>query len=151
MQLYEELRRIVASLDQKGIACALVGGLAYSLHVEPRNTEDIDLLVLESDVESIRQIMKELGFLPHDSTMTFKKTTILRCIRIEKGDLLMVDFLIARPEQVEMIARAVRTDLEAQPLRVVGITDLIELKRMRLSDQDRLDIRRLEEKLHEGS
>lgn len=45
LDLYAELRRIVEALDAAGIAYALAGGLAVSIHTTPRATEDIDILI----------------------------------------------------------------------------------------------------------
>ena len=45
LDLYAELRRIVAALDAAGVPYALAGGLAVSIYTTPRATEDIDLLM----------------------------------------------------------------------------------------------------------
>ena len=39
------LRRIVSLLDEAGATCARIGGLAVSVHLEPRFTRDVDLAV----------------------------------------------------------------------------------------------------------
>lgn len=39
------LRRIVSLLDEAGATCALIGGLAVSVHLEPRFTRGVDLAV----------------------------------------------------------------------------------------------------------
>ena len=45
LDLYAELRRIVAALDAAGVPYALAGGLAVSIYTTPRATEAIDLLM----------------------------------------------------------------------------------------------------------
>ena len=48
--LHAELRRVARALDEEGVAYALVGGLAVSIHARPRATDDIDVLVAGADL-----------------------------------------------------------------------------------------------------
>jgi hypothetical protein len=44
MDLYDELRSLVAALDRQHVDYAICGGIALALHGYPRFTKDIDLL-----------------------------------------------------------------------------------------------------------
>jgi hypothetical protein len=58
VSLYDELKALVAALNEEGVPYALCGGLAMAVHGFVRATEDIDLLVRPSDVERIVSRMK---------------------------------------------------------------------------------------------
>lgn len=58
----------------------------------------------------------------------------------------MVDILLANTsEDRQIIARAVQTEATVGPVRVADRNDLIRLKAARDSDQDRVDIRGLQD------
>jgi hypothetical protein len=49
--IYDELRAVLAALDQASVDYALVGGLAVAVWGAPRATKDIDLLVQPADLQ----------------------------------------------------------------------------------------------------
>ncbi|NOT58834.1 MAG: hypothetical protein HOP19_01280 [Acidobacteria bacterium] len=51
LNLYEELKLLIARLNESGESYALCGGLAMAVHGVPRATVDIDLLILARFVE----------------------------------------------------------------------------------------------------
>ncbi len=59
MNLFQELIRIITELDSAKIPYLLVGGLAYSLHVEARATEDIDLMINPDDWPRCEDVLKK--------------------------------------------------------------------------------------------
>jgi len=61
LDLYEELKAIVAALDENGIDYALCGGLAMAVWGAPRATVDIDLLILAERLEETKAIARSLG------------------------------------------------------------------------------------------
>jgi hypothetical protein len=51
LTLYDELREVLAALDEAGVEYAPVGALAVAVWGAPRATKDIDLLVQKHDVD----------------------------------------------------------------------------------------------------
>ena len=45
IDLFEETRRLLLALEQRGIEYALVGAVALAIYGVPRATTDIDLLI----------------------------------------------------------------------------------------------------------
>ena len=68
----ERLRRAAAALDEAGIKYAVIGGnavAAWVARVDPgatRSTKDVDLLVDESDLPRIENVLVEAGFVRED-------------------------------------------------------------------------------------
>ena len=148
IDLYEELKKILFCFEKKQIDYALAGGLAFSLYARPRATMDIDLVIKSDDWEKALSAMKSLGYLESASPMTFVggQVKMRRLTRVEKGgtDLMVVDFLLAKSGVVkkslsERVARA----WEGKKIWLVSRKGLIQLKQLRSSKQDRLDIEEL--------
>ncbi len=68
----ERLRRAAAALDEAGIKYAVIGGnavAAWVARVDPaatRSTKDVDLLVEESDLPRIENVLIRAGFVRED-------------------------------------------------------------------------------------
>ena len=64
----KRLRRVTAALDEAGIKYAVIGGnavAAWVARVDPgatRSTKDVDLLVDQSDIDRIEEVLGEAGF-----------------------------------------------------------------------------------------
>jgi hypothetical protein len=149
LDLFTELKAVSAALAEAGIAHALVGGLAYSVWVEVRGTEDIDLLVRPEDWERIPAALAPLGYRELAGPMDFAGVRIRRLTKIQEGDVLVVDFLLADGPLVEGLERKVALEHEGHTYAVAPPHVIIALKKGRMSDQDRLDIAALS-KLIEG-
>ena len=50
LDLYEELKSLIAALDEHQIDYALCGGMAMAIHDRPRFTIDIDLLIEDNSL-----------------------------------------------------------------------------------------------------
>lgn len=70
LDLFDELRSVIARLDQDRIPHALCGGLAMAVHGSPRATVDIDVLVLTKDLDRVEAAVAPIGSrstrTPHD-------------------------------------------------------------------------------------
>ncbi len=68
----KRLRRVTAALDEAGIKYAVIGGnavAAWVARVDPgatRSTKDVDLLVDQSDIDRIEEVLGEAGFRRED-------------------------------------------------------------------------------------
>jgi hypothetical protein len=49
--LFQALRRILSVLENLGVPCALIGGLALAFYEVVRATEDLDLMILLSPAD----------------------------------------------------------------------------------------------------
>ena len=127
-RLHDTLHRLVQRLDAEGIAYALLGGLALGEHGFPRLTEDIDLLLTPSGLESFRQRLVGHGYQPvfEGAQKTFRDAET--GVRIEivtageyPGDGLPKPVAFPDPALPEVA-------VEIEGIRVVTLERLIELK-----------------------
>ena len=96
LDLHADLRGIVEALDTAGIAYALVGGHAVSIHAIPRATEDVDLLLGREHLLPAAERLASLGFRRAGTPMSVAggRLEIQRLINIDGSDLVPVDLLI---------------------------------------------------------
>lgn len=147
MNLFDEFFAIVREFHTEGIRYAVVGGIAMAFHDQPRFTRDIDLLIHPGDIESVAAILGRLGYFASASPWTFQKTklTLHRFLKIVGEDDLMVDVLVGyEGKHAEMIEGALLEKTEQGDIRIARKEDIIWMKTLRDSDQDRVDIRKLQ-------
>jgi predicted nucleotidyltransferase len=148
MDLFNEFFAITQTLDKARIRYAVVGGLAMAFHDEPRFTRDIDLLIHPDDHSRLPASMAARGYTEATEPWTFQNTplTLHRYIKTEGEDHLVVDVLVGELARHREIVEAA-TDQPGSDgtVKVVRREDLIWLKEQRGSDQDLLDIRRLQD------
>ena len=119
-----------------------------AFHGRPRFTRDVDILLHPDDLPLARMAFDRLGYRETAPPWTFRDTnlTLHRFLKVHGEDEMMMDVLLANtPVHQKMIADAVSAPAEAGPVSVVSKTDLIALKQARNSDQDRVDIKGLED------
>ena len=148
MDLFEEFFAIIQALDGARIRYAVVGGLAMAFHDEPRFTRDIDFLIHPDDASRVPATMMANGYVEATEPWTFQTTplTLHRYIRTDGEDHLVVDVLVGDQARYREIVEAATDEPWSNgTARVVRREDLIWLKEQRGSDQDRLDIRRLQD------
>jgi len=149
LDLYLELKKIVAALNQQGIAYAICGGLAVSIHTQPRATEDLDMMVLAQDLGRCEGALEPLGFKRYGEPMSLAqgRVTLQRLLKFEVGgsDQVVLDLLLVAPTTLETIWQDRQSfEWEGMKVWVVSREGLIALKRLRSSPQDLVDIDRLE-------
>lgn len=149
LDLYLELKQVVAALDQQGIAYAICGGLAVSIHTEPRATEDLDMMVLAQDLGRCEVALEPLGFKRYGESMklTQGRVALQRLLKFETGgsDQLVLDLLLVSPPLLDEVWQSRQSFVwEGMTVWVVSREGLIALKRLRNSPQDLVDISRLE-------
>lgn len=134
----DELQRVAVTLEEAAIQYALIGGLAFSLYVEPRATEDIDFLIHEDDWDKVVSALAWNAYKEIAGPMRFAKAHIRRLTKFADGDAVVLDFVL----------QADRTDLESSIrlrvgdafIQVARPTVIIRLKEARMSDKDIADI-----------
>lgn len=150
--LLDELLAITGRLDEAGIPNAVVGGLAYSIYVEPRATEDLDLLIRPEDWERCCSLLGVHGWQSLSDPMDFRTVKIRRLTKMDGPDSLTADFILAEDQVLrDGLANRVGIRLPAGTLYLAPPETLIAMKQQRLSAKDRGDIEGLRRLLGEQS
>ena len=149
LDLIEELRSIVGALEAARVEFAVCGGLAVAIHVAPRATLDVDLLLPEGQLERCKEIARGLGYRIETAPMRFSAGAVeihrLSKPDPETGDLLSLDLLVVTPALEAVWGSRERVAWEHGTVPTVSRAGLIQMKRLRGSGQDLDDIRALEE------
>src|SRR5205807_4375356 len=129
LDLYEEFKTLISSLDEHGVDYAVCGGLAMAVWGAPRATVDIDLLILTEALEEAKAAARGLGFTIEALPMTVGGGAIeirrLSKIDSETGIVLPLDFLLVSPEILDIWDSRVRVAWEAASLWTVSRRGLI--------------------------
>ena len=98
IDLYDELRALIRSLNDARAPYALCGGLAMAVHGKVRATIDIDLLVPPQELEEVKAVCHSRGYAIEAMPMLMAsgQVPIVRLTKIEtrSGDSLSVDLLV---------------------------------------------------------
>ncbi len=156
---YTHFKKIIFSLDDSGVKFAVVGGIALGFYGIVRATKDIDLMILSEDAEKAFEALKKLGFRQLDPTMPFEegRVVIERLTYGEKDEdgrmsFMKVDLLIAKGEPyLSVLSERRPFEYEGRQIYVASREGLIQLKKLRGSEMDLLDIKRLNEAKDEGN
>ena len=146
MNLFDEFFKIVERFEKINLRYAVVGGIAMAFHDQPRFTKDIDILVLPGDLEKITTVFEEIGYFESSTPWTFKNTnlTLHRFMKVEGEEFLVADILVGNEEKHKNIVKnALEEKSEKGVVKVANKNDLIWMKKMRNSDQDKVDIKGL--------
>ena len=147
MNLYDEFFKIAESLEENKIQYAVIGGIALAFYDKPRFTRDIDIIILPEEAERIKKVLDALGYFETSEPRTFKNANISlhRFMKRDEEDYLVVDVLVGHEERHRrIILYAKEEKSEKGSIKIARKKDLIWLKKIRNSDQDRVDIKRLE-------
>jgi predicted nucleotidyltransferase len=146
MELYDEFFKITGAFNKARVKYALIGGIAMGYYSEPRYTKDIDFLTLQSEIMTIQSVLEKLDYEESAQPWTFIKTkiTLRRFAKIEKSNVVSVDILIGEePFHKKIITSAIKLVSKTGNVKIVKKEDLIKLKSIRNSDQDKVDIKKL--------
>ncbi len=149
LDLYEELRSLVAAFDKHQIDYALCGGIAMAIHDRPRATVDIDLLIVADSLAEVIRIAKALEYTVRGLDLTFANDAIeirrVSKIDEETGIVLSLDLLLVTPQIQHIWDSRVQANWEGGKLSVVSRKGLIALKKISGRPQDLADISALAE------
>lgn len=149
MNLVDELHAIAAALTRAGIAYAVCGGVAVTIHGATRSTKDIDIVIARADLPRVLDLVRPLGYSFPALPMTFEEGTprerhVQRVSKIEGREHLLLDLLLAEAAFAGALDDRVEVTLPAGPLAVVSRATLVRLKRLAGRTQDLADIEKLE-------
>jgi len=147
IDLYQELRSLIIVLNRREIPYALCGGLSLAVYGIPRATLDIDLLIPEESLASIRPLVSELGYQIEAGWMNLAGGDIkmFRVTKIdsEDDDRLPLDLILVTPPVEMAWATRKKKRWEGEDLWVVSREGLMAMKSLRGSGQDRDDLKKL--------
>ena len=149
LDLYEELKSLIAALDAHKIDYALCGGIAMAIYGRPRATVDIDLLIASDSLDEVIEVAKALEYTVRGLDMTFAndRIEIRRVSKIdqETGVVLSMDMLLVTPQIQQIWDSRGTVEWEGGKLSVVSREGLIALKKLSGRPQDLADISALRE------
>lgn len=138
--------RIHRALRDAKVDHALAGGLALAVWARPRATVDIDLVIAAESVAlaAAREACAEAGLQQTTRRVTrFKRVRMLRMAiaPTPRRETISVDLLIPPDPLVSaVLSRSVQRRIRGSMVPVASAEDLVLLKLLRFSDQDRADI-----------
>jgi hypothetical protein len=149
MNLVSELHAIASALTEANIPYAVCGGIAVTAYGATRTTKDIDILIARTNVSQALDLVRPLGYAFVALPMVFDEATererhVQRVSKIDAGEHLVVDFLLAEAAFAGALDDRVELILPEGPLALVSRPTLLRLKRLAGRTQDLMDIERLE-------
>jgi hypothetical protein len=150
VNLVDELHAICAALVHAGVRHAVCGGVAVTIHGATRSTKDIDLLIAPEDLPRAMDVVRPLGYAFAAFPLVFdegteKERKVQRVSKIQDGEHLVLDFLLAESSLKGFLEDRVDVALPQGPLVVVSRDALIRMKRLAGRAQDVADLEKLEE------
>jgi hypothetical protein len=145
-QLPQDFVDLLAAFAAAEVRYLVIGGYAVGFHDRPRATKDLDLLLADDpdNIERACRALEEFG----------AASSTIDSLRRSANDEVVwfgvpparVDLLRSLPSIDFDAAFARHAPMEANELTlpIVGLDDLITMKRAADRDQDRADVRRLE-------
>ncbi len=150
-----EARAILAALAKHNVDCVVVGGLAVQTHGFLRGTVDLDIIP-RPDLANLSRLGEVLGEIGARTFRTAQPVNVTDPHLLQRSgfvplmtdhgrfDVLNLNATPGAPTRYEDLReRALELDLDGIPVVVVGLDDLIRMKRAAGREQDLADIRAL--------
>jgi predicted nucleotidyltransferase len=130
----ETVKEVLRRLNEAGVRYCLVGGLALAHHSVPRQTQDVDILVLPEDLPLVQNLLQghELHGTPVVMVFQIGETRI---------DIIPANLRAKR----EAVLGFIEDLLDGMTVRVVNLRDLILLKLLAIPDRTEKRKRMLDE------
>jgi hypothetical protein len=142
----DALRALAAALGEIRAPSMIIGGIAVIAAGVPRQTIDIDAVVLgrDSSPESLVTSFARYGIVPRIAdAVQFARERQVLLLRHEPSGVTIEVSLAWLPFEEEALARANQIEIGGVTLRVATPEDLIVYKAAAWRDRDRADIERL--------
>jgi predicted nucleotidyltransferase len=149
-------KTLFKELEDKKIAYLIAGGFAVNFHNVQRSTVDIDLVLhlTESNIFNFVSIMKDLGFAPRlpvrpedfadpkiRQTWIEEKNMMVFSFNHNSNPLEIIDIFVEEPKPfTELFNNRLEVPFGDITLKVIGKTDLIEMKERAGRPKDLYDI-----------
>ena len=150
LNINDELATVATSLNDSRIEYALCGGLAVAVHGYPRATQDIDILIRESDLNRVIALLEKKGYCLSAGIIPFDvgKQSESRIYRISKAsgeDILTIDLVLVSPILEDVWESRETFQVEDYEIKVVSLSGLKKMKRLAGRPQDLVDLEKLED------
>ena len=149
MNIFFEFDKILKTFQNEKVKYALAGGLAVAFYSIPRFTKDIDFLIKEDELKKISNILIQHGYFASSKPWKFRNTELVlhRYMKIEDQDEMIIDILVSGNLTFDRIVdeAEIYKSEKIGDVRLVTKKDLIDMKRIRNSAQDKADIERLQD------
>jgi hypothetical protein len=146
-RIKQRLFRAAGAMEAAKIPYAVAGGNAVALWVSRvdegavRNTQDVDILLRRSDIDSARRAMEEAGFVHRHSA---GMEVFLDGASTKARDAVHLIFANEKVRPHEPIANPDVNESEAAPhFRVLSLEPLVRIKLTAFRDKDKVHIRDL--------
>ncbi len=146
MNVFEEFERLAKQMGQQNIPYMLTGGVAMAFHGLPRFTRDIDLVIASSDLPALERLLKQLEYSQFSKPWQLGKSPLRlhRFLKPVHDQEWIIDVMTSDdPLILDMISRSLTSADGKMEVCLATREDLITLKTLRNSPQDRLDIENL--------
>ena len=150
MNINDELEAIARAFNESGIEYALCGGLAVAVYGYPRATQDINILIRESDLKQATGVLGKQGYsisagiIPLDVGKE-SESRLYRLSKARGDDLLTVDLLLVSPTMDDVWEDREAFLVGDYEITVVSLSGLRKMKRLSGRPQDLVDLERLED------
>lgn len=142
--LRESFKELMAVLHERQVRYALVGGLAMLQYTRVRTTDDIDVLLIVSQISmpGLFEAMQNRGFSV-DVTRSIRELRDDGITVVRFGNINVDLMRPLLPAYAHVLDRAVNTEVLGQRVRVSSAESLIVMKVIAMRPQDQADIRAL--------
>jgi hypothetical protein len=138
--LRDTLADLMTWIGTERLEATVIGGVAAGLHGQPRLTEDVDAVVLDSDAEALIISGKRYGFSPRIAdALDFSLRTRVLLMQHRSGVALDLS-LGALPFEREVVERAQQIDAGGLRISIASPEDLVIMKALARRPQDVADI-----------
>lgn len=142
--LRQAFEALVATLNERGIRYAIIGGLAMIQHTRVRTTEDIDALLSVSQVAmpGLFEALRQRGFAV-DLQQNVPELRDEGCTAIRFADVIVDLMEPVIPAYAHVLDRAMTVEILGRRVRVSSAEGLVVMKLVAMRPQDEADIQDL--------
>jgi predicted nucleotidyltransferase len=142
--LQQAFKALIATFDQRAIRYAIIGGIATIQHTRVRTTDDIDALLIVSQLAmpGLFESLRDRGFSLEvlDSVREFRDDGLTT---IRYKDVLVDLMRPVLPVYAHIVDRAITASILGHTVRVSSAEGLIVMKLIAMRPQDETDVRDL--------
>jgi predicted nucleotidyltransferase len=143
---------LLTEFERHEVKAMLIGAYAVAAYGHVRNTKDVDIWV-EASPDNATRVFAALTAFGVDGKYSLEKLSDEDNIVRLSGSGWAIDIMtgVRWPKFGPCFERAMTTEVEGVPVKVVSLSDLIEMKRFADRPQDLADVAMLELRQSQGS
>ncbi len=142
--LRQAFEALVATLIERGVGYAIIGGMAIIQHTRVRTTDDIDVLltVPQTAMPGLFEALRQRGF-DLDLERSIREFRDGGFTSIRFADVIVDLMQPLLPAYVHVLDRAITTDILGHRVRISSAEGLIVMKLIAMPPQDEADVQDL--------